>query len=139
MTFLTPETLPDEYICRTLRIPNDSYWLSLVNGVLAELIKVYNFEQLSVTDVTPQQTVEVFQEMFLDYLNGAPCMIGAVILYATNAAPDGTLPCDGSTFLRVDYPKLYDVLSPIYKPDVDHFTTPAHPSFVGLNWRIVAR
>jgi len=139
MPYITPETLPLEKRCRLLVIPDDVDWLSIVNGALAVLIREENFEQLEPTDVTPQQCVEVFQEMFFNYLEGTACMIGSVIFYARETAPENTLPCDGSTYLRTDYPKLYAVLDSQYKTDADHFVTPAPPSIVGLNDRIIAR
>lgn len=51
-------------------------------------------------------------------------MIGEIITYVTATAPEGTLPCDGSTHLRVDYPDLYSRLSAPYIVDAEHFTSP---------------
>jgi microcystin-dependent protein len=51
-------------------------------------------------------------------------MIGQIVMYTTDAAPAFTLPCDGGTYAREDYPALYDVLDPAYRVDADTFSTP---------------
>lgn len=122
MPYPTPDTLPTTFRCRRLRIPDDVLWLEIVNGALVELIKDYNFE--AVGDVTPEEAAQVFQDMFFEYLKGEPCLLGAILPYATETAPEGTLPCDGSSYLRVDYPALYGALSAVYITDADNFTTP---------------
>lgn len=139
MPFITPETLPSQFKCRRVSIPDDVDWLSIVNGALVVLTRDYNFERIGITSLTPEETAEVFQDMFFKYLNGEPCLIGSVQLYATQDAPYGTLICDGSTHLRVDYPQLYEVLDAQYIVDADHFVTPNPVSFIGLNWYIVAK
>jgi len=59
---------------------------------------------------------------------GFSVMIGAFLPYAGLNSPNGTLPCDGETYNRVDYPELYEYLidSP-YMVDEDTFTTPLFP------------
>lgn len=51
-------------------------------------------------------------------------MIGLVIPFVTADPPANVLPCDGSTYLRDDYPALYSVLDSIYIVDTDHFSVP---------------
>jgi len=51
-------------------------------------------------------------------------MIGVIFPFATGDFPAGILPCDGSTFSRVDYPSLYDVLGSAFIVDADNFITP---------------
>jgi len=51
-------------------------------------------------------------------------MIGLIIPFVTSDPPPNVLPCDGSTYLRVDYPILYDVLDSHFVIDADHFTVP---------------
>jgi len=51
-------------------------------------------------------------------------MLGVILPFATEDFPTGILPCDGSTFDRVEYPDLYAVLGSAFIVDADHFTTP---------------
>jgi len=51
-------------------------------------------------------------------------MIGLIIPFVTSDPPPNVLPCDGSTYLRADYPILYDVLDSHFITDADHFTVP---------------
>lgn len=50
--------------------------------------------------------------------------IGQVFPFISAAAPPGTLECDGTTYLRVDYPNLYALLDAPFIVDADHFQTP---------------
>jgi len=51
-------------------------------------------------------------------------MIGMIFPIVTLDPPPNVLPCDGSTYLRVDYPNLYDVLDTPFIVDADHFIVP---------------
>lgn len=54
-----------------------------------------------------------------------PALIGLIMPYAGNLPPSGTLNCDGDTYLRTDYPYLYEYLSGTdYIIDADTFNTP---------------
>lgn len=50
--------------------------------------------------------------------------VGFIKPYITTTPPDNTLPCDGGTYAREDYPLLYAVIDSVYIVDADHFTTP---------------
>jgi len=51
-------------------------------------------------------------------------MIGMIMPYVTADPPTNVLPCDGSTYLRDDFPALYQALDAIFIVDADHFTVP---------------
>jgi microcystin-dependent protein len=51
-------------------------------------------------------------------------VIGQVIAYVTTFPPANVLPCDGTTYLRVDYQSLYEVLDTAFIVDADHFRVP---------------
>lgn len=51
-------------------------------------------------------------------------MIGQIIMYTNDTPPEFTLPCDGGTYAREDYPLLYAALAAPYIVDADTFTTP---------------
>lgn len=59
-----------------------------------------------------------------DRIRKARGLIGAIIPYATEEAPPGTLPCDGNLYERADYPALYDLLGLQYQADPNFFRTP---------------
>lgn len=122
MGFLTPDSIPDSFVCRRVRIPNDVGWLELVNGALSVLTKPFNYELFG--SVTPEECAELFTEMFFEYQRDVPCMLGAILPYVTADVPDGALPCDGSEYNRVDYPQLYAVLDSAYVIDANTFKTP---------------
>jgi microcystin-dependent protein len=51
-------------------------------------------------------------------------MLGHILAYVTAFPPANVLPCDGSQYLRTDYPTLYDVLAPAFIVDADNFIVP---------------
>jgi microcystin-dependent protein len=62
-------------------------------------------------------------------LTGIPSApAGAVFAFANATIPTGWLPCDGASYLRADYPLLFDALggtsSPWGLPDGTHFNVP---------------
>lgn len=51
-------------------------------------------------------------------------MIGMIFPFITESPPSNVLPCDGSSYLRVDYPELYAVLDSVFIVDADNFVVP---------------
>lgn len=51
-------------------------------------------------------------------------VIGYIMPYMTENPPVNVLPCDGSTYLRDDFPQLYAALDPFFIVDADHFNVP---------------
>ena len=51
-------------------------------------------------------------------------MIGTVIAYATVNPPQNTLPCDGQSYERTEYPELYAVLASPFILDAEAFMVP---------------
>lgn len=117
--YLTPDAAAGAYTCRRLHIPVEL--IGHVNAALLELTYDYRWEQLGT--MTTEEAVELCKQMFRDYLGVGGCMIGSIHPYAGNL-PTGVLPCNGSSYLRVDYPLLYAMLAPVYIIDADNFRTP---------------
>lgn len=111
-----------DFICRRLFIPNDFDLIIAVNGALTLLTESANWEQFG--SATPDETAALMFEMYQEYLESDACLIGAIFPYATIDPPPSTLPCDGSEYDRVDYPRLYDLLDPSLIVDADTFKTP---------------
>lgn len=120
--WLTPDTPDAGYICRLLRIPNSEECLAIVNGALADLAYPRSFEEFG--DLSPEDTASLFAQMYEDYISFRGCMIGTIFAYVTATAPLGSLPCDGGTYLKSDYPLLYDALDSAFIVDSTHFHTP---------------
>lgn len=123
MPFLTPNVPPaNEFICRRLRIPNQVDVIALVTGAIRELTLYSNYEPFG--DMPPEDVVQMFTEMFLDYVESDECMIGQISAFATVTGPDGWLECDGAIYEREDYPDLSAVLHPDLFVGLDSFRTP---------------
>lgn len=64
-------------------------------------------------------------------LGSAP--VGAIFEFAGNVVPDNFLLCDGSSYLRTDYPDLFSALGTIYGAvDETHFNVPDRRGYVGV-------
>jgi len=123
LAWLTSDLLPTaDFICRRIRIPNDIFVIANVNGALLSLCEQQNWEKFGA--VTIAETVTAMNIMYDEYSQGEACLIGAILPYATLAVPSGCLPCDGTQYLREDYPMLYAALDTIYIVDADNFKTP---------------
>jgi microcystin-dependent protein len=51
--------------------------------------------------------------------------IGAIFMWVSATIPADCLICDGTQYLRADYPDLYAALPTTYHVDADNFVTPA--------------
>lgn len=122
MPFVTPENAPTETRCWRMSIPVNKQVLGAVLGQLHELTKTHNWEQVG--GITVAETVSIFQDLFDDFSIGQFCMIGSLIHYVTNSPPHGVLLCDGTQYLRVDYPALYADLPASLIVDADNFIVP---------------
>lgn len=65
-------------------------------------------------------------------------LIGTVMPVLTATVPSNMLLCDGSTYLRVDYPALYAALDSAFIVDADHFIVPDMRGRVALGAGLAA-
>jgi hypothetical protein len=65
MPYLTPETLPEASVCRSLQVPDTDVWLSIVSGAILELTKEYNWEQVGA--VTAEQAAQRMLSMWIQF------------------------------------------------------------------------
>lgn len=122
MPFITPETIPLAEYCGRLFIPDDPYILAALHGVMDELGNPNNWEQ--VTGVTAVAIADAMREMQAELWIGQYCMIGSLIHYVTDNPPHSILKCDGTNYLRVDFPRLYAELPAGLIIDADNFVVP---------------
>ncbi len=122
MPYVTPMTLPADTRCWRLSIPRDRQLIGAVTGALHELTKSHNWEQ--VTGVSADAVAAMMQTMYDEFEIGSWCMIGSLIHFVTISPPNGVLLCDGTQYLRVDYPDLYADLPISLIVDADNFIVP---------------
>ncbi|KKK71110.1 hypothetical protein LCGC14_2917250, partial [marine sediment metagenome] len=108
-----------EMQCRNLVFP--SYLSDKVFGALSLLLQPRMWQEDG-TD-TVETTIELMGEIWLSTFTEC-AMIGEVKQHTLQVLPPNWIPCDGGTYLRVDYPKLYAVISPNLIIDADTFATP---------------
>lgn len=118
--WLTPDNTPSGKACWRVVLPDSIEFLAAFKGAIDELRFSSNWEQLS--GISPEDAANLFATAF-DTIREC-FMIGAIIAYATTNPPTGTLACDGSTYLRTDYPMLYAALASPFIQDSDHFIVP---------------
>ncbi len=117
MPYITPSAEPTASRCRRLSVPTDTRSIAALYGQLLELTEAENWEQ---TDgITVEETVSIWNDIFIDFVQGAFCMIGAIVPILNDVVPDSMLLCDGSTFLEVDFPRLYEILPAALQLDPD--------------------
>lgn len=124
LAWLTPDNPPPtNFICRVIRIPDNQQFVGCVNGALLSLTESFNWEEQGT--MSPAEAAALMTTMWDEYDNsGSVCMIGMVFPYVTQNAPANSLPCDGVTYARLDYPLLYAVLDPAFIIDADNFFVP---------------
>lgn len=76
-------------------------------------------------DLTPAEYHDVLQMLSLAERElMSNILIGTIFPHVCANVPAGALACDGSNYLRVDYPALYEALDDAFITDADNFTVP---------------
>lgn len=124
MGYLTPNTIPTDTICYSVRVPNNRLNIAAFMGAVSELTKSYNWELFG--EQTPQDMADAYAPIYqaMAVNPGRGCMIGSVVALATQALPSGVLLCNGASHLRTDYPDLYAIINSAYITDADNFVVP---------------
>jgi microcystin-dependent protein len=122
--YLTPDIFsPAEYICGVLRIPNERYTIAAFMGALVSLTNASSWEPFGT--MTPDDAAYMCLEIYDKFRESrGACMIGQVFPFITAAPPTNCLLCDGTNYLRVDYPDLYASLATPFIIDADNFVVP---------------
>jgi len=101
----------------------DSWSISLIGSMLSQERPIY----LWANEQNPLSDSEIDDlDNKLSTAQGQimQSMVGLVLPIITQTAPTGTLVCDGSTYLRVDYPNLYAAIDPGLHIDANSFIVP---------------
>jgi microcystin-dependent protein len=125
-TYLAPETIPTDYRCRVLRIPNDLRIIAAVSDVLAYLSREEVFEASDdVTEIQMQALMaQMVHEYFEDECSAMVIPVGTINMYGGVTAPDGWLLCDGTVYEKADYSALWGVLGSNYEVASSQFAVP---------------
>jgi len=70
---LTPQTLPSETWCRTLKIPASFDWLGIFNSLITQGFQEWNWKQVNDTDLTPAEASAAVYAVFSEYLASGLC------------------------------------------------------------------
>lgn len=109
------------YPQKIVRLSGESLALFLATEELTEIDRWTNAGQEP--DYTTRDTIEALTALaYTEIMENA--LLGTIAPFATDSVPDGMLECDGTTYLRTDYPDLYAVLASAYILDADHFIAP---------------
>ncbi len=127
MPYITPTATPVSSRCWRISVPDDQRMLAAMLGQLLELTEVENWEDEG--GISELEAADIWQEIFDEFSVGRFCMIGALVHYVTILPPDDMLECDGTQYLRVDYPELYAALPASLIIDADNFITPTIQDF----------
>jgi len=109
----------------TVRLSADSLTLFLFTAGLTTI------DRWAGTDGEPDETetdaidtmlATAYAELMTEVIVSVP--IGVIFPFMTENPPAGSLECDGTEYLRVDYPALYAALDAAFITDADHFVTP---------------
>lgn len=74
-----------------------------------------------VTDADWDVIEKLVANMYEEYMNP---MLGLIMPIMSAVVPGNMLLCDGTTYLRVDYPALYAAIDSAFIVDADHFKVP---------------
>lgn len=123
---MTPEAATGDTVCRRFSIPVEL--LPAVTGALEELTQKYNWQQFGT--MTPTEAAAAALQVLNTYLTSeGECVseISGVMHFYGSGPGDDWLICDGSSYLREDYPELYnrlDAISSTLILDADYFQVP---------------
>lgn len=111
----------DPVVCHTLKL-RPSLW-AVVFNVMQILGNPYSWIQDDIAAATPGEVADEINKATDEMVFAGCTMIGQIMMLATDT-PEWCLECDGSIYLKADYPDLWAVLDPAYETDATHFRVP---------------
>jgi len=69
--FLTPSEVPEEVVCRTIKVPNSLEWLGIFNAVLLAGTYYYNWSDDIPGNMTREEAAEAYRVIFYEYLTAS--------------------------------------------------------------------
>lgn len=111
MPWLTPDSIPDDTGFLVFEVPDQETWRAAIRGALYELTLERNWEQFGA--LTPEEVSDQFREMWEEMFM-AFNVVGAIMMWPTNSAPNRWLICDGQAVDRVTYATLFNLIGTTY-------------------------
>lgn len=117
-----PDNLSGNTIERLIRI--DEALIYLISGALSYLVSREQLEQTGA--LTPEEAKLALSEMFTAYFEELPAMtpVGAIVMWTMDTIPDRWIVCDGTGYLKADYPELWALWGTKYGTSPDFFGSP---------------
>ena len=97
--FLTPDEAPDDLLCRSFSIPNDSRWLGNFMGALLDLCESENWRAYGT--LSPDEAAAAYQAIFdAGYAGETVCEVGEIgtPYWDTDADVNASEPADEQTW-----------------------------------------
>jgi len=119
MPYLTGNN-PLGFVVRALIIPRDERFIAATMGALDELQLSSNWEKEGM--MSEDDSAKAAKAMLDNVENND--MVGLIFYSARRDIPPYLLVCDGTIYMRADYPHLYEVIDSSFVIDADHFSVP---------------
>jgi len=120
-TLCTGDTISTDMVSFLFQCPSDLWIQEAVYGLLYDYAQTNAWTQCGL--ITIDQATEVFTNLWESLTLVSD--IGSVDDFATLALPANYLPCDGSSYLRTDYPQLFAAIGTLWgSVDSTHFNVP---------------
>lgn len=76
---LTPPTLPEEMICKSINIPNSRQWLGIFDNLLLLATERWMWQQMPDSEITIEDTIAYWQGVIAAFWDDAACATGGGI------------------------------------------------------------
>ena len=123
MAYYTGDTLSGDLQNWNIQVLSDQWVTLALQWAVVQLTDPVNW----VTNgfYTAADAAAYFSDVYLNMFI-TPNPIGSILIYGADPALLGStaLLCDGSSYLKTDYPQLYDVIGTTYGGDSTHFSVP---------------
>lgn len=123
LAWVTPVDAPGDPICIRVTCPSGAEYEAALRGAILSLTEAVNWENVNGQDV--DVVAGAFFDAYEVTLDWGRCMpIGTVFNFAGDAAPDGSLLCDGGSYDTGDYPLLFVAIGYIWGGSGSSFNVP---------------
>lgn len=116
----TPDAIGTDNVLRLIDVSIDLRLWGVVSDAIDSLSNPDIWEQKGA--LTPEEVAAYFFDVAWNEREMS--LAGVILDYVGETVPSYALLCDGSTYLRADYPLLYDAIDPNFHVDANSFRVP---------------